>query len=627
MKGRKLRKFVGIMSLMLLVMLTVPIQARAEDEEDDTLTSLDRKYEYRILDPDANTVEITAAVPGAITTEVIEDERVLFIPETIDDKYTVVSLGDNSFRAFKDIDRIQIPTTVTHVGEKCFYACSDTKIFDISTNLTSFGNSAFAYTQWLLDMRHSRTDRLVIVNKVLLDGRECTGDVVIPSGVKEIAGSAFYSGLTTNPKTDLYSGSTITGVTIPDSVTVIGDYAFCKNTLLKNVTFGKNVKSIGVQTFAGCEALQGVTLPESVESLGIGTFYLCKSMTSADLHEAKITSLPISCFHYCAKLTNVVLPDTLQSTQYNTFAECTALADISLPDSFTTIGKKSFNGCTSLKELTLPGSITAIGEEAFIGISDIKVTVPENVTDASEWSLTLGDGVSFSIKAGSALESFMKANSLNYSTYGGSSGNGSTTKPSTDTKNDTVTKPSTDTTKPSTDTTKPSTETTKPSSTNTSKTNIKVGKTFKSGRLWYTVTSSKTVRVKKAVKQNYAKITVPATVKYKGVTLKVTYIGAKAFAGCRKLQQVKIGNNVTTIGNYAFSGCVSLKTVDMGKQVKKIGRGAFKNNRKLVLLYIRSSNLSKVGIHALYGVKVKKVFLVTPKGKSAKYRKMILRAI
>ena len=91
-------------------------------------------------------------------------------------------------------------------------------------------------------MRHSRTDRLVIVNKVLLDGRECTGDVVIPSGVKEIAGSAFYSGLTTNPKTDLYSGSTIIGVTIPDSVTVIGDYAFCKNTLLKNVTFGKNVK-------------------------------------------------------------------------------------------------------------------------------------------------------------------------------------------------------------------------------------------------------------------------------------------------------------------------------------------------------------------------------------------------
>ena len=87
MKGKKLRRFVGIMSLMLLVMLTVPIQARAEDEEDDTFTSLDRKYEYRILDPDANTVEITAAVPRAITTEVIEDERVRFIPETIDDKW------------------------------------------------------------------------------------------------------------------------------------------------------------------------------------------------------------------------------------------------------------------------------------------------------------------------------------------------------------------------------------------------------------------------------------------------------------------------------------------------------------------------------------------------------------
>ena len=69
---------------------------------------------------------------------------------------------------------------------------------------------------------------MAIVNGVLIDGRACKGDIIIPDGVREIGDGAF-------------SVAQITSVVIPDSVEKIGMYAFFLNTKLRSVKLGKGV--------------------------------------------------------------------------------------------------------------------------------------------------------------------------------------------------------------------------------------------------------------------------------------------------------------------------------------------------------------------------------------------------
>lgn len=67
-------------------------------------------------------------------------------------------------------------------------------------------------------------------------------------------------------------------VVIPDSVTEIGNYAFCHCPALKNVTFGKGVKKIGDECFAHCFKLEEITLPKNLDSIGNKAFYMCPKL-------------------------------------------------------------------------------------------------------------------------------------------------------------------------------------------------------------------------------------------------------------------------------------------------------------------------------------------------------------
>ena len=102
------------------------------------------------------------------------------------------------------------------------------------------------------------------------------GTVVIPDQlggkpVTSIGGRAFF-GVTS-----------LTSVTIPNSVTSIRDYAFSECTGLTNVTIPNSVTSIGVQAFYGCYNLTSVTIPNGVTSIGDYAFIGCYNLTSVTI--------------------------------------------------------------------------------------------------------------------------------------------------------------------------------------------------------------------------------------------------------------------------------------------------------------------------------------------------------
>ena len=84
------------------------------------------------------------------------------------------------------------------------------------------------------------------------------------------------------------------------------------------------------------------------------------------------------------------------------------------------------------------------------------------------------------------------------------------------------------------------------------------------------------------------------TVTIHGVAFKVTSIGAKAFANCKKLKKVTIGANVTTIGKQAFQGCKKLGSIKVSsKNIKSVGKNALKGIDKNALIRVPSSKKKK----------------------------------
>lgn len=97
--------------------------------------------------------------------------------------------------------------------------------------------------------------------------------------------------------------------------------------------------------------------------------------------------------------------------------------------------------------------------------------------------------------------------------------------------------------------------------------------------------SKATVKVTKA--KNKSSIDVPATVKIKGKTFKVTAIGTKAFYGNKKTTKVTVGAKVTAIGKQAFAGCSKLKTIVVkGTGLKSIGANALKGTNKSLVVKV-----------------------------------------
>ena len=158
-------------------------------------------------------------------------------------------------------------------------------------------------------------------------------------------------------------------------VTRIGDHAFkgCGN--LKGVTIPDTVTSIGSYAFQN-SGLTSVVIPGSVESVGSYAFSNCNALEIVTLHEG-VLSISSYAFAYSKNLKHINFPNGLRTIGVRAFQQCYALSGIALPESLTDLAQYAFRFCSSLHEVTIPqqvdfrGNNDNTGKGVFSGCSAI----------------------------------------------------------------------------------------------------------------------------------------------------------------------------------------------------------------------------------------------------------------
>lgn len=161
-----------------------------------------------------------------------------------------------------------------------------------------------------------------------------------------------------------FEGNTsITSVTIPDTVMVLGDGAFKGCSSLSQVTLSKKLTAIGDKTFYECDALLEIVIPEGVTAIGEMAFYDA-GLVSVELPDT-LTVIGDAAFEFCTELKSVVIPEGVTSIGTAAFYECVRMEEVTLPSTVTDIGYYTFFYCEGLTELTVPASVKTISPCSF----------------------------------------------------------------------------------------------------------------------------------------------------------------------------------------------------------------------------------------------------------------------
>ncbi len=154
-------------------------------------------------------------------------------------------------------------------------------------------------------------------------------------------------------------------VEIEKGVTSIGECAFyleCVN--IEKVSIADTVTSIGAFAFGCCRKLEDVTIPDSVITIGDKAFVMCDKFETLTI-PTSVNSLGKYAFSACSELKEVTFKGTVPEIPDGLFNGCIHLRILNIPDGVTAIGAKAFASCWDLYAVTIPDSVLSIGEEAF----------------------------------------------------------------------------------------------------------------------------------------------------------------------------------------------------------------------------------------------------------------------
>ena len=345
----------------------------------------------------------------------------------------------------------------------------------------------------------------------------------------------------------VFFGCYLRAISIPNSVTTIGNGAFCNCRGLTSISIPNSVTSIGNYAFRECSGLTSISIPNSVTSIGNYAFYGCSGLTSIKVESGNnVYDSRNNCNAIIKKSTNeliagcknTVIPNSVTSIGSYAFYGCSGLISISIPNSVTSIGSDAFSGCSGLISISIPNSVTSIGFSAFSGCNGLtSMSIPNSVTSIGSYAFNGCRGLT-------SMSIPNSVTGIGDGAFWGCSG----------------------------------------------LTSIKV----ESGNTIYDSRNNCNAIIRKSNNE------LIAGCKNTVIPNSVTSIGKSAFLGCRGLTSISIPNSVTSIGEGAFYYCSGLTSMSIPNSVTSIGISAFSECSGLASISIPNSVMS-IGKYAFRG--------------------------
>ncbi len=329
---------------------------------------------------------------GITINSMDKDEAISFVAHN-DTKFIHSHLFNYNYINYYNLTSITIPNNVKSIGKNAFSGY--TALTEIRFNATAMDDLDENSNIFALSRVKSNGIKVIIgknVKKIPAflfnadDAPKITSIEFEKGSVCENIGSHAF-----------YNCDSLTSVTIPNSVTSIGNYAFsgcssleyneydngyylgnkenpyvvlvkAKDKSITSCDIHENTRFICDDAFNRCTSLTSVTIGNSVTSIGANAFYNCTSLK--EVHISDIAS-------WC----NISFSDYDSNPLFyanNLYINNELVTDVVIPDTVTKINNYAFYNCTSLESVTIPNSVTSIGDYAFRGCTSLVYNEYEN---------------------------------------------------------------------------------------------------------------------------------------------------------------------------------------------------------------------------------------------------------
>lgn len=311
------------------------------------------------------------------------------------------TIESSVFDGCRNLSEVKLPASLTAIQSSVFHRCSAKTVFYDGSleqwNHITADNDVLGYSCPSLVMDDYTAQFIPVeddpdhpfpgpppktVTITKYTGTEST--VILPSTISSWP-------VTKVGEDALKDNTTITSVTIPDSVTEIGANAFADCTNLTSVNYAGDWSNLTIQS--GNPAVQDAAnaplfdfefIPPDNTAVIVTNYKYngaAADVTIPSRYQGKpVTTIGHAAFFNSA-VTSVTIPDSVTSISDEAFINCPKLTNISIPNSVTYIGFSAFSSCTSLKSITLPSSLSFISGALFLGCSQLTtIHIPVSVT-------------------------------------------------------------------------------------------------------------------------------------------------------------------------------------------------------------------------------------------------------